>query len=309
MSAEQAPQAEQSYRSAKIDHALILHCKLSPADVEQIGDVARRMELSFSEAAVHIGLASPEDLAEVISQLETDQAGATSGIIQTALGKRSSRALVPRHAAVVKADAALVSAFQPENPRSEQIGGLRTALMLINDPGKQANVVALLSPCSGEGRSRLAAELAIAFSQLGQRTLLIDADLRRPQQHVLFGAVDQSGLAQALTYGKPPALLSVERLPQLSLITAGMSVPNPLELLSDGRFERMLMDWRHQYEYIVIDTPPVSEFSDALAIARQARRVLICSRAAKTEHRAMKSMLNRLANTRSRILGAVINQF
>jgi protein-tyrosine kinase len=151
--------------------------------------------------------------------------------------------------------------------------------------------------------------LAISLSQLGRRTLLVDADMRRPGQHHLFGAVAYEGLVQALQRSTSTQLLQVEGLPHLSLMTAGQAASNPLEMLSDGRFERLLNDWRRQYQFIVIDTPPVTEYSDALAIATLAGRVLICSRVAVTEQTSIKEMLRRLESTQSLVLGAVLNEF
>jgi receptor protein-tyrosine kinase len=82
-----------------------------------------------------------------------------------------------------------------------------------------------------------------------------------------------------------------------------------LELLSDGRFERMLMRCRREYQFVVIDTPPVSGYADGLLIASLAARVLAVSRANTTSHNSMRDMLRRLAATHARILGAVISYF
>jgi receptor protein-tyrosine kinase len=151
--------------------------------------------------------------------------------------------------------------------------------------------------------------LAIAFSQLGQRTLLVDADLRRPRVHELFEAENTVGLGQALTSGGAPLLLGVEKLPHLSVLIAGPSVPNPLELLTNGHFQRQMSDWRKKYSMVIIDTPPITEFADGLAIASFAEQVLIVGRADSTPHKNIKEMLRRMAGTQSRVVGAVINSF
>jgi receptor protein-tyrosine kinase len=90
---------------------------------------------------------------------------------------------------------------------------------------------------------------------------------------------------------------------------AGSVPPNPLELLSDGRFERLISDWQRVFDVLVLDTPPVTKFADGLAVASFARDVLLLSRANSTSHRDMKDTLRRLATTNARILGAVINNF
>jgi len=281
----------------EVFEAVIAHYQLSPEYIDRIRTAARSLQMGLSDTAIHLGLLTTKELEEVIAAARVaERTVQDSGIVEAALRRNvAGRSVVLRHGGPVKPSKRLILAHDQDNPRSEQIRGLRTALLLLNEPGRRANMVALLSPCAGEGRSQLAAELAISFSQLGRRTLLIDGDLRRSQQHVLFDAWNYLGLTQSLTH--------------LSLLTAGISVPNPLELLSDGRFEKMLSDWRHQYDFIVIDTPPVNEFSDGLAISALAGRVLLCSRAAVTPFAAMKDMLQRLASTQSTVLGAVINDF
>jgi protein-tyrosine kinase len=139
--------------------------------------------------------------------------------------------------------------------------------------------------------------------------LLVDADLRRPRQHTLFGADNRWGLTQSLAYGEPLPLHSVEGLPHLSLLTSGAAVSTPLELLSDGRFDHLMAQWRSRFDFVVIDTPPLTQYSDALAIANLAGGVLVVSRAGTTAHRDMDELLRRLASTQSRILGAVLNRF
>jgi len=203
----------------------------------------------------------------------------------------------------------LVLAHSPYHPRSEQLRMLRTELLLRQEPGQSANVVAVLSPCAVEGRSQLAAELAIAFAQLGRPTLLVDADLRHPQQHVLFNADNTLGLAQAIAREEVPRFQSVKEQPSLFLLTAGAPPPNPLELLSDRCFEVMANEWRQHFEFVVLDTPPVSQYADALAVATIVGRVLSLSRARHTPYRETRDMMRRLGATQSRILGAVINHF
>jgi receptor protein-tyrosine kinase len=202
----------------------------------------------------------------------------------------------------------LVPAHSLYHERSEQIRMLRTELLLRHDtPG--ANLFAVVSANPGEGRSQLAAELAISCSQLGQPTLLVDADLRRPRQHALFDADNRRGLACVLALGMKPFLQSVQGLPSLALLTSGPLPPNPLELLSDSRFEDTVAKWREQFAFVVIDTAPISRYADALAVATISGRVLSISRAKQTSYRAVRDMQRRLAATRARTLGAVINHF
>jgi protein-tyrosine kinase len=206
-------------------------------------------------------------------------------------------------------DRRLTMAHDPLHPRCERVRALRTELLLRREPFDRANIVALLSPCAGEGRSLLAAELAIAFAQTGCSTLLVDADLRRSQQHLYFGIDNRQGLSQALEQGTVPQLQTVRSVPRLALLAAGVIPSNPLELLSSRAFALMVEDWREHFQYIVIDTPSVMQYSDGLAVASLVGRVLALSRAQHTPYRDLQDMLRRLAATRSQILGAVISHF
>lgn len=195
------------------------------------------------------------------------------------------------------------------HPRAEQIRMLRTELMLRHEAGTNANSIVVLSPCAAEGRSQLAAELAIAFAQLGRPTLLVDADLRRPQQHALFNADNTHGLAPALATEQTPQFQAILGLPSLFLLTAGPPAANPLELLSDRHFEGLVGEWQQSFQFVVVDTPPVSRYADGLAVATVVGRVLSLSRARHTPYKDTRNMMRRLAATQSRILGAVINSF
>jgi len=211
---------------------------------------------------------------------------------------------------VVEPALGVLMAHDPLHARCETVRALRTELLLRrSSPQDRSDAVALLSPCSGEGRSLLAADLAIAFAQTGQPTLLVDADLRRPHQHVLFPAQNLKGLSQAIEFGTTPQFYGVHNVPDLSVLTSGSVQRNPLELLSSHRFAALVANWRRTYAFVVLDTAPVGEFADGLAVASLVGRVLTLSRAHHTPFRDMQAMLRRLAATRAQILGAVINHF
>jgi capsular exopolysaccharide synthesis family protein len=290
--------------------ALIVHCRLSAEQIDLVDESMKAMHLNFAEAAVHTGIVTQHELDRTLDfvNLTADQRG--SSIVETAIRRRKPTTdLVVRHTDMVKPSTELILAHDSDNPRSERMRALRTELLLLDDMPGRANVIALVSPCPAEGRSLLAAELAIAFSQLRRRVLLIDADLRNPRQHELFISDNTWGLSQVLGLRAAPRLIGVEKIPQLSILTAGPIVPNPLELLSDGRFNRLVDDWRYNFDDIIIDTPPVSRYADALTVATIATRALVLSRAATTPKKDMKDMMRRLSNTQARIMGAVLSNF
>lgn len=197
----------------------------------------------------------------------------------------------------------------PGDVRNERMRLLRTELLLRHARDADANAVVLLGAGAGEGRSVLAAELALCFAQLERPTLLVDVDFRQPRQNLLFGAPIQGGLAQALAEGAPAAFNSVEGFPSLAVVLAGVCPPNPLDLLMDWRFESQVREWRREFEFIVIDTPPISEYPDAIAVATVVGRVLLVNRARHTRYKDTREMLRRLSSTNAEIVGSVLNHF
>jgi receptor protein-tyrosine kinase len=294
--------------SDQLSQLLIERCRLSTQDVERIADAMRRLETSFADAAVHLGLVLPGDVEA--ARAAVPEPAERVGIIETVVNQQSrarNLAIPPR--VVVHPSPKLVIAHAADHPRSEGLRALRTELLLRNDPGARSNMLVVLSARTGEGRSQLAAELAIALAQIGRRTLLVDADLRGASQHVLFNAENVWGLAQALAAGGSPQVLGVEGLPHLSVLPSGPAAPNPAELLASKHAERLVRLWGHDFEFVVVDTPPIEKFSDGLILATLIGRAIVVSRAAVSTHRSMRDMMRRLASTQCRILGAVLNRF
>jgi protein-tyrosine kinase len=293
-----------------INDKLIAELGLTGDSIEKIYEVMRSMNTTFADAAERLGLLRPDAFEQALLKIKSGPAVEEEGMVETAIRRiAADRRVVLRQGERVAPSKKLVLAHDPDNPRSERLRALRTELLLQHETGRGANVLAVVSPGSGEGRSQLCAELAISFAQLGRRTLLVDADMRKPQQHVLFGSSNQHGLSQSIAHNEKPYYHPVTGLPFMHLLTAGPIPPNPLELLSDGRFSNLLNDWRNAYEFIVLDTPPVEECADGLAVATIAARALVLSRAQHTSFNSTRALLRRLASTQSRLLGAVINHF
>jgi protein-tyrosine kinase len=296
---------------SRLREALIAQGKLTPEGAVRIEETMRSMSLGYGDAAIQLGLITRADLEEANEAARQLPPKPSEGIVEGALHRMSfTRGLPVKYVGVASGGPSLILLHKPEATYSEQIRALRTELMLLNASSRMGNSLVILSPCQGEGRTQLCAELAIAFSQLGQRTLLVDADLRHPRIQTLFESNNRyDGLGQSLASGGTPELLSVEKLPHLSVLLAGPSVPNPLESLTNGHFQRQMSDWRKKYNMIIVDTPPITEFADGLAIASFADQVLIVGRSGSTPHKNIKEMLRRMGGTQSRIVGTVINSF
>jgi protein-tyrosine kinase len=302
---------EPALPAEELREALITQCRLNPEAIERIDESMRASGMSFGEAAVHVGLVTEREADEAGAWIRATLASRQASVVEQALRRQGSgrQQVAVTHAGIGRASAELAFMHNAQHPYGERIRALRTELLLLRETDRQAGCFAVLSPCSGEGRSHLAAELAIAFSQLSRRTLLIDADLRNPSQHLLFGIECQWGLAQALAFGQPSQVFGVQGLPYLSLIPAMPPAPNPSELLSAGALKQMIRRWRFSYDFIILDTPPISRYPDALNIAASCHNVMLVGRARFTPYRDMRAALRRLGNTQSRVLGAVMGNF
>jgi len=301
---------EESESDQEISDALVLLYKLPDESIESIWQAQSTLGVDFVEAALHTGLVTQSEIDAAQDWVRRREMNEGRSIIEEAL-RRSPKpnSVVVWEGEKLHPGKELILAHDPYCERSEAIRTLRTELLMRTNGRRGAAMFALLSPCPGEGRSQLAAELALAFAQLGSRTLLVDADMRRPRLHTLFGADNSVGLAQALVDLKSMKVHGIEGVAKMGLLTAGSLPNNPLELLSGGRFERMAVEWRRSYDYVVIDTPPASQYSDALAVASVAGHVLMLGRTNSTPFNALTEMRRKLATTQAWILGAVMNNY
>src|SRR6266568_4190838 len=162
----------------------------------------------------------------------------------------------------------------------------------------------------GEGRSYVAANLAVVFSQLGERTLLIDADLRAPRQHRIFNVPDRIGLSAVLS-GRADrgAVVPIPECGTLSLLPAGACPPNPQELLLRPAFATLLEELRTEFDVILFDTPPAKFYADAQSLAFRAGSVMVLARKDHTRFADTAGVIRELSDTGARIVGTVFNAF
>ena len=178
----------------------------------------------------------------------------------------------------------LVAAYQPFSARVEQFRAIRSQLMLRwFDRAEERQVLTIVGAERREGRSHLAANLAIVFSQLGERTLLVDADMREPRQHYLFYLENQIGFSTLLAgRSREEAIVRIPDLAGLAVLPAGPTPPNPLELLNRLNFDEFMLQARSAYDVIIVDTPAMSTGEDAAMIAVRAGAALAVARAGTT---------------------------
>ncbi len=196
-----------------------------------------------------------------------------------------------------------------KSPFAESIRTIRTGIMLsgLDNPHK---VLLVTSSVPSEGKSTFAMNQALALGQL-KKTLLIDADLRRPSIGKNLGlSVKTPGLTE-LVAGEKPFNECVQRVEGLSvdILLSGMIPPNPLELLSSKHFKDTLSQLEQEYEQIVIDTAPAHAVSDALVLSSYAKALVYVIKADSTPHQVALAGLRRLQQAKAPVLGVILNQF
>ena len=264
--------------------------KLSSADAEQVLRRQRELGWRFGEAAIELNLITDADLKQALAK------------------QYEFPYLVSGPEGVSKE---LIAAWDPFHPVSEELRAVRTQLLIRwFNPGAGRRTLAITSPCAREGRSFIAANLAVVFSQLGHRTLLVDADFRAPRQQAIFNISDRFGLSSALS-GRSDlsAAAPVAGLTGLAVMPAGPLPPNPLELLSRGSFAALLAKAQAEYDVILIDTPPVTEYSDATAITFRAGDALLISRKDATRLADTERAMRELSDASARVIGSLMNAY
>jgi chain length determinant protein tyrosine kinase EpsG len=174
----------------------------------------------------------------------------------------------------------------------------------------QRNGLAVVSPGESEGRSFIAANLAIVFSQLGERTLLIDADLRNPRQHKLFKLGQGGGLSGMLAgRNGTEGIARISPLPGLSVLPAGAVPPNPQELIGRPIFADLLQTLIQDFDIVIVDTPAASHYAEALTIAVGTSAALVLARKNRSSVPDVAALARSLEQTRTMLVGAVLNDF
>lgn len=176
-------------------------------------------------------------------------------------------------------------------------------------PEPERRTLAVVSPDRGDGRSWVTANLARLFAELDDETLVIDANLRRPTIHQVFGASNREGLSSFLQGAAPqPPVRPVPGKPHLHLLSAGPAVAEPHKLIARRSFGLMLEQLADRYDAIFVDTPAVSAGADALTLALRCSGALLVVRRGQTRVADVKALKDRLQQMTVEVIGAVINE-
>lgn len=265
---------------------------LSAEEVETILSYQRDHGVKFGEAAVALGLAQQEDVLWALAQqFNYPYSGKSAGAMSEEL----------------------IAANKPFSDQAEILRGIRDQIIsgLYQSGDMRRRALAIMSASPGDGKSFLAANLAVMMAQLTGRTLLIDCDMRTPRQHEIFRVDNASGLSAILSGRAVGSVLrQVKNYPGLYVLPVGIVPPNPLELLQRPAFGMLINDLVGKFDHVVIDTPSVTQGVDARVIAAVAGAAMVVARKDKTRTDALNAVVSPLVSRKGiKMIGVVMNEF
>lgn len=270
--------------------------RLDAAQIERVLAWQREHGVRFGEAAVALGYASKDDVLFALAQQ-----------YHYPLAAEERRLASPE----------LVALNDPFGLQAEAFRGIRSQTMMRvwgDSPGGPAHAVAralaVLSPASGDGKTFFAANLAVTLAQLGGRTLLLDADLRGPRLHEVFGLPNPAGLSGILSgRAERHVVQRVPGVPSLFVLPAGPTPPNPLELVERPAFGRLVAELCTRFEHVVVDTPAHEFGADGPVIASRCGAALLVARRHSSRLAALQRLLAASSAGPVRLAGVVLNEF
>jgi tyrosine-protein kinase Etk/Wzc len=201
----------------------------------------------------------------------------------------------------------LVSHIDPRSPVAEAYRSLRTNLAFAR-AAQRLHTIVLTSPGPADGKSTTTANLAITFAQQGQRTLVVDADLRRSVLDKTFGVARAPGLTDVIVGNTSLAdAVKASHIPNLSVLPSGQHPPNPSELLGSAAMQRVLAEAKEMFDVVLFDSPPLLAVTDAAILSTMVDGTLLVVRMGATARDAVRRAVHQLRAVRGRLLGAILN--
>ena len=262
--------------------------RLTAEDAERVLRMHRDLGIRYGEAAMRLGLVSEDDIRQALAR------------------QFAYPYVLPGQAGF---SARLVAAYEPFSPQVEALRAIRSQLMLRwFARGRRALAVVGTDP--DDGAALCTANLAVVLSQLGEQTLLVDANLRAPRQQDIFGLTPRQGLSDLLA-GRCDldVIVRVPGFVDLSVLPAGTLPPNPQELLSRETFRSLHTLLESRYDVLLYDLASFGSGADALAAARQAGGVLLAARKDHTRVADVARMAEHLVEAGAEVVGAVVMEF
>lgn len=263
---------------------------LTSEQVEQVLAYQREKGIRFGEAAIALGLATADDVLIALSQQ-----------FHYPYAAEERRLTSPE----------LVALNQPFSVQAEAFRAIRSQIMMrLHNEGQERHAIAVISPDTGDGKTFFSANLAVTLAQLGGRTLLVDADLRGPRQHEVFGIDNRSGLSGILS-GRTEANLiqQIPGVPSLFVLPGGVTPPNPLELVERPAFGLLIRELLSKFDHVIVDTPAAMYGSDSAVIAARCGAALVVARQDKSRVTGLQDLVGNIAESPAKIAGVVLNEF
>jgi chain length determinant protein tyrosine kinase EpsG len=263
---------------------------LTAEQVEKVLAHQKAKGIRFGEAAIALGYASNDDVLFALSQ--------QFHYPYAAEGQR-------------KANPELVALNQPFSVQAESFRAIRSQIIMrLFNEGQERHAIAVVSPDSGDGKTYFAANLAVTLAQLGGRTLLVDADMRGPRQHEVFGIDNSAGLSGILSgRAESKVIQQVAGVPSLFVLPVGITPPNPLELVERPAFGLLIRELLGKFDHVVVDTPAAQYGSDCAVIAARCGAALVIARQGKSAVVSLQDLVANLVETPAKLAGVIVNEF
>jgi chain length determinant protein tyrosine kinase EpsG len=263
---------------------------LTVDQVEKILQHQREHGVRFGEAAIALGFVSPDDVLYALSQQ-----------FHYAYAPEELKGLSPE----------LVALRSPFSQQSEALRSIRSQLMMrVFADGETRRALAVLSPDPGDGKTFFSANIAVGLAQLGGRTLLVDADMRGPRIHELFGIDNTAGLSGLLSGRvESQVIQQIPSLPNLFVLPVGVTPPNPLELIERPAFTLLLRELLSKFDHVVVDTPAAAYGADAGVIAVRCGAALVIARKDKSRLASLQELVDTLSESPAKLAGVVMNEY
>lgn len=275
-------------RRRRIGEILVDSGKLQSAQVEAILGVQRERGVRFGDAAIQLDLLTYQD-------------------VEFALSSQLSDSYPSRGAGPPGKD--LVAVHAPSGSKAEAFRSIRSQLILRWFDGEPSHkALAVVSAERNDGRSFIAANLAVVLAQMGKQTLLVDADLRNPAQQRLFNLGNIAGLSEVLQgHCGLEAISRIASQQALFVLSAGTVPANASDLLAGSHFVRLMHELISIFDFVVVDTPPAFGCSDAQSVVAAAGAAIVVARENSSRIAQVRTVLEGVADTKANIVGAVLN--
>lgn len=263
---------------------------LSDEQVQTIIEFQRMHSVRFGEAAVALGLATDADVVYALSQQ-----------FHYPYAPEDRRNFNPE----------LVVANQPFSQQAEAFRAIRSQLMQrVFNPSEPKRALAVLSCNTGDGKTFFTANLGVVMAQLGGRTLVVDADMRGPRLHQVFGISNASGLSGILSGRQEDNVIyQAPDVPSLFVMPVGVTPPNPLELLERPAFRLLLSELLRKFDHVIVDTPAATAGSDAMVTAAKCGAAIVLARKNQSRVAQINALVGHLSCSTATVAGVLMNEY